>query len=298
MSRPKNYAWSPYWPIGLLALLFFGLWLATLWVIPTTTAAWLGIERCGDRMEATPPAPGKTTPGQECLAPVDALAAYGTMGDMFGTVNALFSGLALAGVVLTLYWQARERRRDNKPFLIPSLDEQEDGTGGVVISKPGKASAVIELPVVFEFSITNSSPAAALNVHVQAGIVETSFKKGEALPLPIGPDGTSSLKLAGKIAGNDANTLVGNLRTGATLTLDVEVTYGNLDAVRWRTAVQYRLSLDEHARERDGILLKAAIDDGQPESESPATGAWTGATKIALVLTPVQGSWSFGEVEA
>ena len=39
---------------------------------------------------------------------VPTAAARGQFGDMFGSVNALFSGLALAGVVLTLFLQHHE----------------------------------------------------------------------------------------------------------------------------------------------------------------------------------------------
>ena len=37
-------------------------------------------------------------------------ADRGSFGDMFGAVGALFSGLAFAGVILTIYYQTQELR--------------------------------------------------------------------------------------------------------------------------------------------------------------------------------------------
>jgi hypothetical protein len=293
--------WSPYWPIGLLALFFVGLWVATFWLVPFMATALVDLPRCEKPADEQTRTTGITEnradsfESRVCYSPTDELAAFGTIGDMFGTVNALFSGLALAGVVLTLHWQARERRRDHKPFVIPSLAEQDDGSGGVVVFRPGKSGAIVELPLILGFRLTNSSPAAALNVSVEAAFKDTTFSTEAALPLPIGPVSASSMKLPGKLAGADASKLVGWLRTGPPPTLQIEVSYGNLDSVRWITRVEYHVSLDEHARQRDGNLLQAAINDGDGEGDERTTGAWTSTTKVALVLTPVQDSWSYRE---
>ena len=39
---------------------------------------------------------------------IDSQTARGTFGDMFGSVNALFSGLAFAGVIITILLQKAE----------------------------------------------------------------------------------------------------------------------------------------------------------------------------------------------
>ena len=44
------------------------------------------------------------------LAALDNWAARAAFGDMFGAVNTLFSGLALAGVILAIYLQSQELR--------------------------------------------------------------------------------------------------------------------------------------------------------------------------------------------
>lgn len=41
----------------------------------------------------------------------DGLAAAGTLGDTAGLINALFSGLAFGGVILTIIWQIRNDKR-------------------------------------------------------------------------------------------------------------------------------------------------------------------------------------------
>lgn len=49
------------------------------------------------------------------------LASAGQVGDLFGAVNSLFSGLALIGVVYGLHLQIEHRRREKQPEVFARL---------------------------------------------------------------------------------------------------------------------------------------------------------------------------------
>lgn len=49
----------------------------------------------------------------------------GTFGDLFGTVNALFSGLAFAGLIYTIYLQRKELDNTNKEVEITKKEQYE-----------------------------------------------------------------------------------------------------------------------------------------------------------------------------
>ncbi len=51
----------------------------------------------------------------------------GTFGDMFGAVNALFSGLAFAGLLIAIYLQRKELELQRRDFL-DSIDELKNQT--------------------------------------------------------------------------------------------------------------------------------------------------------------------------
>lgn len=48
--------------------------------------------------------------------------SIGTYGDSFGTINALFSGLALGGIIYTIILQQKELKETREIFLVQSFD--------------------------------------------------------------------------------------------------------------------------------------------------------------------------------
>ncbi|MFD2126007.1 hypothetical protein [Paenibacillus xanthanilyticus] len=84
----------------------------------------------------------------------------GVAGDLFGAINSLFSGLALAGVIYTLYIQRRDSEHQIKPYLVIEPHENNKGAR----SQP------------FLLEISNIGNGAALNIEL------------EPTPFPLDPD--------------------------------------------------------------------------------------------------------------
>lgn len=140
-------------------------------------------------------------------------AERGVVGDSFGAVNALFSGMAFAGVVVALWLQREQmriqshefqlnlsalttqiremqiaRERQSQPLLTVSLPEY------IIFKRPRIAApgigsgAISTLPIQLKFYNASSDPA--LNVKVKAtlqGVGSSPEQKLDMLPLPIMP---------------------------------------------------------------------------------------------------------------
>lgn len=142
-------------------------------------------------------------------------AERGVVGDAFGAVNALFSGMAFAGVVVALWLQREQmkiqshefqlnlgaltdqiremqkaREMQSQPLLIVSLPEN------IMFSRPqpriavsGSGSGAIStFPVQMKFYNASSDPA--LNIKVRASLQDMDGapeQKTDMLPLPIMP---------------------------------------------------------------------------------------------------------------
>lgn len=85
---------------SLVLLVVFGIIIVGLWL-----ACWFGLK---------------------CLIPDP--DERGHFGDQFGAVNALFTGLAFAGVIATLYAQHMESRRQEKRFQTELAQRQAENT--------------------------------------------------------------------------------------------------------------------------------------------------------------------------
>jgi hypothetical protein len=210
---------------------------------------------------------------------------------MFGAVNALFTGLALAGVALTLYSQAEQQRRQAKPFLIPRLDPEVDGW--VTIMRPVKRGGVIELPIEIAVPLNNPSNEAALNVRVTVGIESCRVEATATALVPVASGASQVVTVKAAVSGESADSLVGDLASNKAVIAQLRVSYTSLDGVAWQSAVNYNLCLGELRASGDAALLRAAIDDsGQTEGANP----WAGSTKVQLQASPVDGSWRYQEV--
>lgn len=52
----------------------------------------------------------------ECISTVDRHSMMGTFGDKFGAINSLFSGLALAGIIISIILQRQELKETRQEF--------------------------------------------------------------------------------------------------------------------------------------------------------------------------------------
>src|SRR5690606_4137757 len=137
--------------VGVLLLILLS-WSSTFLFMPSTSK-WLvrRIPECADAAKR-----------EECAVRI---SSYGVVGDMFGAVNALFSGLAFSAIAIVFLFESRSRRVSRKPLVIAILDEKD----GVNVGRPLRhGEGTVRVPLTLEFSLTNQSPDAALNVGVLA----------------------------------------------------------------------------------------------------------------------------------
>jgi hypothetical protein len=81
----------------------------------------------------------------------DFVGKYGSVGELFGAVSALFSGLALASIALTLWVDSKSRREAKKPFLVTS----KSAAGDWVVEMPKGTTASTSVPFVLEMEVLN-----------------------------------------------------------------------------------------------------------------------------------------------
>lgn len=264
---------------GLLALVFLlvvGLWIGSIYLTPIL-AAYFFETRCAPSVAAQSVIPS-------CQ---DVSSLYGTFGDSFGAVNALFSGLALAGVVFTLFMHSEASRRSAKPFLVPKL-ARGDGAARVAIKGPVRADGSVRLPVFIEIPIYNSSSYVALNVTVKLVAKELSSETTYVVDMPLAPADAVTAQLKLDVVGSKAQRFVDSLREGG-VRISIEVIYGSVEGVRWLSGASYDLAHNANRLE-DRDLLDAAIN-GQLAVETQ----WTAETTVELDFSPVAGSWRYEE---
>ena len=264
----------------LVALVFLGvlaLWLGSLVFVPALVGVYFAPSRCG-----------ATQTVGDALVECERLSAlYGTFGDSFGAVNALFSGLALAGVVLTLFLHSEGARRSAKPFVVPRLS-RSDAAARATIRDPERMAGSIRLPLQVSIPIQNSSSYVALNVDVGLKIDGMPLHAITAVEIPLAPDDREVSVLSIDVTGHYAERFVQMLRDGG-VKITVHVSYGSVEDVRWITGASYVLTQNEN-RTEDRELLEAAIN-GQLAAETP----WTAETTVELDFATVRGSWQYKE---
>lgn len=294
--KSKRWRWSVP---TFVFVVFVTLWGCTLWFVPYVARTSFGIQGCTEK-----------TKQAACPTDAELLSSYGAVGDLFGATNALFGGLALAGVALTLWLQTNGRRRDARPLLIPFFSSTSGATmaggdgsrsGNVEITQPSVHEGSILFPLEVQIPLLNQSAEAALNVKASATLLDGSIKFEQQLAVPIGAQHSQDVKLRVSLLGAHAKKLQTELtRDGGRVRMALRMEYSNLDEIRWFTAVTYWLSLDDVTRTRDAGLLTNAVDQSPrpapgPEALDPDVG-WTTNTRIGLQTEPEGNSWKHGEV--
>lgn len=226
-------------------------------------------------------------------------AMLGQVGDMFGAGNALFSGIAVAAVVIVLTFDMRERSKDLahrenellaaqqrlRPFVVPQLPERD----GCTISDPKRnASGVLSLVVNLTLDLRNHTGDVALNVATQATL--TGFSNAFepfTLGLPLVQSAPATrINLTGTLNGDSAVRFARALK-GDGLKLRIECDYSSLNGTPWRSTS----SIDLEARDKDArTLLNEAIvsEPGWGTLEGTGIG---GGSIYPVASTVVPGTW-------
>jgi hypothetical protein len=245
-----------------------GLWLLTLVVTP------LFLEFVVSRSEACA-ANEADCPGY--------MASLGLVGDMFGSVNALFSGLALGAIALTLWIESKSRREAKKPLVIGMLK-----SAGIAIARPeALADGNPKISVAIPLDVRNQSEDAGINVAVTAKFVlEHGQVTSETLDWPIVKGGDEALLLSIELTGRALADFLVKLTAREKVSLHVETKYQSLEGVAWRTSVTYECFCRESSK--DIARLNSVRDPAawrSPES-------WEESAVVGLEHRVKKGSWA------
>lgn len=218
----------------------------------------------------------------------DNRAAIGIFGDSYGAVNALFSGLAFAGVLLALHFQAEAARRTTKPFVVPQLS-RDIASARVYVKKIEHQRGQVRMLMRVSVPLRNCSAQPALNVLSKVG-VDSLKPLGEcSIEFPLVADSSADCSMELTFTGNEASSLVALLK-GAGARANLSLEYHSVDGVRWVSEVAYLLRVAPE-RGEDLALLDVAID-----GDAAVEGVeWAADTLIDLEFSVVQGSWSYSE---
>lgn len=250
------------WSGVVIFVVFAGvvaIWAASLWIVPHA-ANLLGHV----------PAPCDSASGS-----CNNLAAYGLVGDLFGAVNSLFSGLALAAIALTLWVESRSRRESKKPLVLGSLER----ASGVELFPPDSQRDGA-LPLKIAISLQNQTADAALNVGVVVKIKRRTLSASSSVDEPLLHQAVHELTTELLLLGEVLEYCLTTLTSKNALDIVVVTKYRSLEGVNWKTSVTYQL----HCNSTRDITILNSLRAG-------TAGAWPSGATVALQSRLESGSW-------
>lgn len=238
-----------YWVVGVVVLVVL-LWGANLFFAPTV-ATWL------------------STPVRE---------GAGQLGDSFGAINAMFSGLGAFGIAIVLVSDRRRIRLSQRPFLV-----LEDITANV---REARLQPAPEFELLLEASMANVTENIALD-----GSIEVSSRhqfQGDVMmsSAPLRGGDKVGMYIVLSVKGDRAQRVIQAFQEEKKVTIDVVLRARSLDESVWETVAKFDLTADAS---RYGVLRKIAEGD----VSGSITEGLIGTTSDRLILTPkdLQGSW-------
>lgn len=243
--------------LGVLALIL--VWISSLWLVPSLHSLLVGGETASGRVD---------------------VGGYGSVGDMFGAVNALFSGLALGAIALTLWLEARSRREARKPLVVGGIDSAD-----TTISRPKIKNGSVFLPLRIPVRLSNQTADAALNVSGRLRLLLGSrnvWKVGLDGPLLRDADQDAVFDI--ELAKSDWSLILAELTSQRSVDMELATIYRSLEGVNWVTVVTYTFSI--RTNDQHYSLLDAARN-GTWNDE----GVWQDDALVSISARIKQGSW-------
>lgn len=211
----------------------------------------------------------------------DYVSRYGSVGELFGAVNALFSGLALASIALTLWVDSKSRREEKKPFLIAS----KGSDGAWVIERPKLDGSQVVVSLALDMEVLNQGQEVALNVCISASIESLSVKWEYELQVPLVPAQKSNERMTLQLRGEDLTFVLDKLTNTQKVEIKVVTRYTSMDAVTWETSVVYEVALGADPRDINLVNLIRA---------NTWQDNWQGEAQVPLLMQIKRGSWFYG----
>lgn len=213
------------------------------------------------------------------------VAEWGTAGDTFGSSTALFSALSFFGLVVVLWVETSDRKREreesNRPLLVPELV-----VDGIQVLEAKSVGGYLRASLALNVRIVNISTFPALNTSLELRGADVEPAETTMRDFPIKSGGEESAQIDLTLAGQKVTDLFTSLASGKTLRATLSASYQGLNAVDWTSSVDYDLRvMDVKTQDR---LRKAAAGTGDIAGTE---GAFAGADDAIIEMTPVPGSW-------
>lgn len=275
----NSKSWSRAPGRGLVVGVFLavlGLWVASIFVVPWAAKKLHGAAECSVVQQSL---------DDDCEQQLR--STFGTFGDSFGAINSLFTGLALAGVVLTLFFQSEGARRVVKPFVIPKL-RRDDADARISIRAPHRTSASVSLPIRVAVPLHNTGSFPSLNVSAEFAVEGVTKSVTAVTDVPLAAGDSSPCVLDFEVSGEEAKRFVDAV-CSAGAKAHLQVRFDSVEGLRWKSQASYLLTVNK-GRPDDERLLRDAVDGAL----APAH-LWTTEETVDLDFSPVPGSWSYAE---
>ena len=261
------------WKQITLLLILVAIWASSLWWFPRAASLVLPDQDVPSSEDAR-------INGQSAMSATPSATDIGSVGDWFGAVNALFSGLALIGVGYSLYRQAEYSRRAVKPLLHPVIDSAA-GLGGVTVLRYNVENGAVLLPISIAIKLQNLSAEVALDADVDVEV------NGHAISIPVGvgrpltANDQETVTIKGSLKGDAASAWIRELEAGRG-EVAVVVKYQSVEEIKRSTHYRFRLTIDPS----DVEVLQLAVS----QTDQTAS-AWGGGKKVQFDVAPITGTW-------
>ncbi|WP_242220109.1 hypothetical protein [Shinella zoogloeoides] len=209
-------------------------------------------------------------------------ARLGQVGDLFGPISSLFSGLALLAVAVTIWIDVSSRRVSRKPLVICQISEVER----IVFDEPvSTRPRGVRFKASFDVRALND---VAMNVVVSAKLKGKGWAKTmEQVPLPVPlthGGGAETITVAVRLDASGIGDLIRSYDQREEIALEVSAACQSLEGIRWTTSVDYVLSF----RDSDGEKIKALDATDQAVCEAQ----WANQVMVQPEYRVRVGSWN------
>lgn len=239
--------------------------------------------------------------------PHSRVGALGTAGDMFGAGSALFNGLGFFAVVLVLYFDLRERRRDltdrekdrrerrhsRTPFLVASVIDE----GARVVRAKKLASGLTQTTLVLDIAVRNVTTEPAMNVKMtsidRADPTHTAYARLDDTPFGVGEAAKREATAHFSASGPQAEALLKRLADGQPTTIEVILEYDSINATRWSSKVDYELTC---SGDESRSIFRRVLDGDETAYISEGTG-FSSTTDEYLAFKVVPNTWKHAAID-
>ncbi len=244
-----------HWWVAFVILGVLILWIANLWIAPLILS----------------------------VQPQAVRANLGLVGDSFGVINSLFSGLGAFAVVVILAFDREARRVERRPYL--SFEQM----AASVHTAKMRPEQTFELALSAE--VHNVSDAVAANVSVDAQVSSLPLVASSTFSnAPMRAGGKSGVAIVLSASGDDARVVMKKLYDDGFVRMELRAAGDSITGARWVTTVEIKFTLTA----TDQGHLRGVSEDRSDNFVIDGVVTKTGQRMI-LQAKDDEAVWSHGE---